>query len=239
MVRIIFFLVYLLIGLEGSVEAQLTVFNVSSSEITDYRKISAQQQFEIQEQVESSTTVTYGLGKGWEIGANLMNIDYGLKSRHFESNDTTTSIPYAPLLLINGQKVFELNSLFSIGIGTVAGGSVRHLKSSRLVYYTYGNLNASFGRDKRYQIAAGPYYGDHGYLGNGPNVGFQAGMDAGVWYEKVHLLADWISGSHNKGRFTVGLEVFLGKRVPLSLGWQRSNADGSQAAVIQLTLLPK
>lgn len=225
--------------LSNEARAQLTVFNVSSSEITDYHKISAQQQFEIQDQVESSTTVTYGLGKGWELGANLVNIDYGLKSRHFESNDTTTSMPYAPLLLLNAQKVFKLNDLFSVGLGTIAGASVRHLKSARLVYYSYANLNASFGANDRYQIAAGPYVGNHKYLSDGPSYGFQTGIDAGILYQKLHLLADWISGSHSKGRLTIGLEVFLTKQLPLSFGWQRSNQDGSQAAVIQLTFLPK
>jgi hypothetical protein len=235
--KIVLCLCYLVISREA--RAQLTVFNVSSSEITDYKRISAQQQFEIQDQVESSTTITYGLGKGWEIGANLINIDYGLKSRHFEGNDTTTSIPYAPLLLINAQKVFKLNELLSVGLGTVAGASVKHLKSARWVYYSYANLNASFGEDDRYQFAAGPYVGNHKYLSDGPNYGFQTGLDAGIWYEKLHFLADWISGSHSKGRLTIGFEVFLTKRLPLSFGWQRSNQDGSQAGVLQLTFLPK
>jgi hypothetical protein len=138
----------------GGAQAQLTVFNVSSSEITDQGKISAQQQFEIGDQVESSTT-------------------------------------------------------------------------------------ASFGPDHRYQIAAGPYLGSHGYLSDGAVMGFQTGIDAGIWYEKLHFLADWVSGSHSKGRLTVGFGVFLSDRLPLSVGWQRSNSDGAQAAVLQLTLLPK
>jgi hypothetical protein len=223
----------------GGAQAQLTVFNVSSSEITDPGKISAQQQFEIGDQVESSTTATYGLGKGWEIGANLINLDYGLESRHFESNDSTTSIPYAPLLLLNAQKVFDINDVFSAGVGAIAGSSIRHLKSPKFVYYTYANLAASFGPDHRYQIAAGPYLGSHGYLSDGAVMGFQTGIDAGIWYEKLHFLADWVSGSHSKGRLTVGFGVFLSDRLPLSVGWQRSNADGAQAAVLQLTLLPK
>jgi hypothetical protein len=49
--------------------AQLTVFNVSSSDITDARKISVQQQFEADDEIESSTTMTYGLGGKWEAGS--------------------------------------------------------------------------------------------------------------------------------------------------------------------------
>nr|WP_295926794.1 hypothetical protein [uncultured Dyadobacter sp.] len=45
--------------------------------------------------------------------------------------------------------------------------------------------------------------------------------------------------SHQKGRLTMGVSIHLSKRLPLSLGWQRMNSDGSQAAVVQLTVLPK
>jgi len=225
--------------ISNTVQAQLTVFNVSSSQITSQGKVSVQQQLEVSDQIESSTTATYGLGKGWEIGANLVNLDYGFDSRHFESNDSTTSIPYAPLLLLNGQKVFEISDMFSVGVGAIGGSSIRHLRSPKLVYYSYANLAAAFGPDQRYQFAAGPYYGNHGYLSDGPVAGIQTGMDVGVWYEKLHFLADWVSGSHSNGRLTIGLEVFLSKRLPLSLGWQRSNVNGLQAAVFQLTFLPK
>jgi hypothetical protein len=218
--------------------AQLTVFNVSSSDITEARKISVQQQFEIQDQIESSTTLTYGLGKGWEAGLNLNNLDYGLKSRQFEFNDTTTAIPYAPLVLANAQKSIELTQNFLIGLGAVAGTNVSSFHHSRFVYYTYANLEASFGVDDRFQFVAGSYYGNHRYLSDGPVVGFQTGMEAGIWPKKIHILADWISGSHGKGRLTAGLEFFITERLPIAIGWQRSNADGSQGAVFQLTFIP-
>ena len=218
--------------------AQLTVFNVSSSEISKSGKISVQQQFEIEDVVESSTTLTYGLGRNWEAGVNLINLDYNFNSRHIEVNDTAMTRPFAPLLLVNSQKLFELNDMFSIGIGGVAGTNLTaHQK--RFVYYGYSNLVASLGSEQQYQLAAGPYLSNHRYLGEGPVYGFQAAVDAGVWHDKFHLLADWISGNHQKGKLSLGVEVFLAKRVPLSVGWQRSNEDGSQAAVVQITLLAK
>lgn len=219
--------------------AQLTVFNVSSSDITDARKLSAQQQFEIQDEIESSTTLTYGLGKKWEVGINLINLDYSVKNKQIEVNDTSITNPFAPLILINAQKVFELNSTFSVGIGTVAGTNLIRIHSNSFVYYGYSNLLISAGDQDRYQFAAGPYISNHKYLGDGPVYGLQAAMDTGFWYKKIHLLADWISGSHPKGKFSVGFEVFLSERLPLAFGWQRSNVDGSQAAVLQLTFLPK
>jgi hypothetical protein len=231
------FVVY--IACTGLANAQLTVFNVPSSEITDKGRISLQQQFEVDRQLESSTTATYGLGKGWEIGLNLLNLDYDLSSHHFEFNDQTDSIPYAPLLTLNAQKVFELVNGFSIGAGAIAGANLSGHHRSRLVYYSYSNLLFETGAFQQYKFAAGAYVGNHHYLSDGPVVGFQGGMDAGIWHEKLHLLLDWISGSHQKGRLSAGVSVYLTSRLPLSLGWQRSNSDGSHAAVIQLTVLPK
>lgn len=223
----------------AKVSAQLTVFNVSSSTITDKRKISVQQQFEIQDEIESSTTLTYGIGKKWEVGLNLINLDYSIKEHSFETNDSTTVTPFAPLLLANTQKVFELNKVLSIGLGAVAGTNLTSSHTRKFVYYTYANLLASAGSQDQYQFAAGPYLSNHRYLSDGPYYGFQCAVDAGIFYKKLHLLADWISGSTQKGKLSVGIEVFLTQRLPLSLGWQRSNVDGSQGAVIQLTFLPQ
>jgi len=219
--------------------AQLTVFNVSSSDITDKGKISVQQQFEISDEVESSTTATFGLGRKWEAGLNLINLDYSVKNRQLEINDTTTAIPFAPLLLANAQKVFDLNEILGIGIGAVAGTNLGHPHKSSLVYYGYSNLVVSAGNDQRYQFATGPYISNHRYLSDGPVFGVQAAMDAGIWHKKLHLLADWISGSHQKGKLSVGLEVFLTQNLPLAFGWQRGNVDGAQAAVLQISFIPK
>jgi hypothetical protein len=219
--------------------AQLTIFNVSASDISEARKVGVQQQFEIEDQIESSTTINYGLGKGWEVGLNLINVDYNYKTRHFESNDTTTATPYAPLLLGNVQKIFQLTDHFSTSLGAVAGTNMKATHGRRFVYYGYANLLAEVGDRDQYQFVAGPYLSNHRYLSNGPVYGVQSGVDLGFWYKKVHLLADWISGSHDKGRLTAGIEIFLSERIPLALGWQRSNADGAQGAVFQLTILPK
>ena len=219
--------------------AQLTVFNVSSSDITDARKISIQQQFEIQDEIESSTTLTYGLGKKWELGLNLINLDYSIKNRHFEINDSTITSPFAPLLLANAQKVFDLGQTWSVGLGAVAGTNITHFHADKFVYYAYTNLVASLGDHDRYKFAAGPYISNHRYLSEGAVYGLQGAVDAGFFYKKLHFLADWISGSHKKGKLSLGVEVFVSERLPLSFGWQRSNSDGAQAAVLQLTFLPK
>ncbi|KAA6440621.1 hypothetical protein FEM33_08560 [Dyadobacter flavalbus] len=215
--------------------AQLTIFNVSSSEITDKHKASVQQQFEFQDIINSTTTVTYGLGKFWEAGFNVVNVDYDKSLHHFTKNDTSTVDPYAPLLMVNSQKLFKLNEVLGIGIGGLAGSNFSGKK--HFVYYSYANLAASL-YDEHYKLAAGAYLGNRGYLGEGPIDGVQLGLDAGIWYEKIHILADWLSGAHPKGQLSAGLGIYFLKHLPVSVGWQHANADGSNGWVLQVTYVP-
>lgn len=235
MIKKLFTLIFLVLFSTLSVRAQLTIFNVSSSEITEKNKLSFQQQFEIQDVVNSTTTATFGLGKFWEVGMNVFNINYGRSSHHFEKNDSTDTEPYAPILLVNTQKLFKINEVLGIGIGGLAGSNISN--NRHLVYFTYANLAATLA-DDHYKLAAGAYTGNNGYLGEGPTRGVQLGLDAGLWFEKIHFLADWLSGSHSKGQLSAGIGIYLLKHLPVSVGWQRSNADGSQGAVLQVTYVP-
>lgn len=219
--------------------AQETYFNVSESEITAKKKILVQQQVDISEQLRASTTFNYGLGRNWEIGFNLYNVNYQPSLKHFARNDSSTQMPYAPLLLLNAQKVFELTDNLLIGIGGQGGANLTPVHGrSRLVGYGYANLAGSFKED-HYRWSVGSYASHARFLGGQSQMGFQAGFDAGIFYEKLHLLGDWVSGQHEMGQLVVGLEVFLGKKVPLAVGWQRSNLDGSQGVVVQLSYIPQ
>lgn len=227
----------LLLGIGTTTRAQQTIFNVSSSDITKEGKILAQEQIEIQDMARSTTTISYGLSKDWEVGLNLYNLDFRKQKPRLIRNDTTTAMPYAPLLLVNAQKAFELSEIFKIGIGGQGGMNLSSGRS-QAVYFAYANLAASLAQE-HYKLAVGGYNGNSRYLGDGPHAGLQAGVDAGIWYHKVHLLADWLSGSHQLGQLSVGVEVFLGEHLPLALGWQRSNQDGSQGFIFQLTYTPQ
>ncbi|WP_229310803.1 hypothetical protein [Larkinella arboricola] len=227
----------LLLGLVTTTRAQQTIFNVSSSDITKEGKVLAQEQLEIQDMIRSTTTVSYGLSKDWEVGLNLYNLDFTRQKPHFIRNDTTTSIPFAPLLLVNAQKAFNLSQTFKIGIGGQGGLNLSSGRS-QAVYFAYANLAASL-IEEHYKLAVGSYNGNSRFLGDGPHTGIQAAVDAGLWYHKVHLLADWLSGSHQLGQLSVGVEVFLGEHLPVAVGWQRSNQDGSQGLILQVTYTPQ
>ncbi len=222
----------------GAVRAQETYFNVSESDITEKHKVIVQQQFSIQSFYRSLTTFDYGLGNNWEIGANLYNLDYYPDRKKIVRNDSSTQSAYSPLLMLNTQKVFDLNKHLKVGIGAQGGINLSPTNRNQFVGFAYTNLSGSFAKD-HYKATVGAYTGHKRYLGEGPRIGFQAGFDAGIFYEKLHLMGDWISGSHEVGQSVLGVEIYLFKSVPLALGWQRSNSDGSSALVIQFSYMPQ
>lgn len=235
------YLYYLLIGLLCLTHtgfAQQTYFNVPSSDIVDKHEFAAQQQFNISESIRSSTTIDYGLGREWEIGLNLYNLDYIPSDRRIIANDSTTEKAFSPLLMLNAQKAFDITKNLELAIGAQGGMNVLTDRKPQLVGYLYGHVAAA-SDDEHYNVSAGSYIANARYLGDGPKVGFQAGFDAGIFYQKLHLLGDWVSGPHDFGQLVLGVEVYLGKHFPLAVGWQRMNRDGNQAVVLQLTYNPE
>ena len=221
-----------------SAEAQESYFNVPQSDVAEAKKFTIQQQVNIQDFYRSLTTVDYGLGHDWEIGANLLNLDYYPDRHRILRNDSTTENAYSPLLLLNAQKIIKLGHDFHIGLGGQAGYNLTPNKEQRgFVHYVYLNLNKSFMKE-HYLLTAGIYNGHVRYLGGKQAVGFQAGFDAGIFYHKVHLVGDWLSGQHDVGQLGLGFDVYLTKSLPLALGWQRQNQDGSSALIVQLTFSP-
>ena len=219
------------------VNAQQTYFNVPSSDIVDKHKVAVQQQINIAESLRSTTTFNYGMGRNWEIGANIYNLEYSPAENRFTRNDSTLDQPYGPLLLLNTQKSFNLTENIKVAIGAQGGMNLTPKNQPKWVGYLYANLAGSL-HDDHYKWSMGAYTGNPRYTGEGRRTGFQAGFDAGIFYQKVHVLGDWISGLHGLGQLVVGAEVYLGKHLPLAVGWQRTNRDGAQALVLQLTYTP-
>ncbi len=216
--------------------SQQTYFNVPSSDIVDKHKFAIQQQFNIESSYHSATTINYGLGGNVEVGTNLYNLIYDPDQRQLSRNDSSTQMPFGPLVLFNAQKAFPISEQLEIGFGTQLGFNLSQRHQTRFVSYGYGQLAGSF-KKQRYKWSLGGYVGNQPYLGEGRAYGFQGGFDAGI-FEKLHLLGDWISGQHVQGQLVVGLEYYVTKQLPIALGWQRTNVDGSQSAVIQLTYSP-
>lgn len=236
--RCIFTLSGLLLLVVHLAVAQQTYFNVPSSDIVEKHKVAVQQQINFGESFRSATTFDYGLGREWEVGLNLYNLDYEPKERRFTRNDSTTEHPYGPLLLLNTQKAFDITENLEVAVGAQGGLNLTPNHQSKLVGYLYTHIAGSL-HDEHYKWSLGAYTANPRYSGEGKRAGFQAGFDAGIFYQKFHLLGDWISGFHDLGQLVLGAEVYLGEHLPLAIGWQRTNRDGSQAVVVQLTYTPQ
>jgi hypothetical protein len=233
---------YLLMALAFtfSVKAQQSLFNVPSSEITKAKGFFLQEQLNFNEQIQSNLTLVWGLGKDWEVGCNLLGIDYSFPKQGFVSNDEIEGDPFAPLLLVNVQKGFKLSERFKIGLGTQNGINVTDIKQPQYVNFSFANLVTSFHEDAL-KIITGMYYGNSRYLGENNSYGPMLGIEASIIHNKLSLMADWIHGNHDLGVSVFGIVWYPIKRLPLSLGWQKPNSNNgnSDAFVLEITLLPK
>jgi hypothetical protein len=101
------------------VQAQQSLFNVPSSDITPKAKPFFQQQFNIGEGLlQLNSTFSYGLGKNAEIGLNVLglNVNEGSGSPFFMTNGNIQASPVYPFYTLNFQKVFVLSDLFKLAI---------------------------------------------------------------------------------------------------------------------------
>ncbi len=113
-----------------SLFSQQNFINVPSSEVTKKNKLFFQQQVNINEQIQSNTTLDFGLGKGFEIGVNVLGLNYDEKLKSVQFNDTSDKDPYNPLIMLNGLKNFELSENMAIAFGGQTGLNFNDNKNS-------------------------------------------------------------------------------------------------------------
>ncbi len=104
---------------------QQNFINVPSSEATTKNNLFFQQQLNFNELTQSKTTLDYGLGKGFEIGVNVLGLNFSDKKKSFLNNDTNDVDPFNPLILINGLKQFKVNEKISFAMGAQYGLNFR------------------------------------------------------------------------------------------------------------------
>ncbi len=73
--------------------------------------------------IQSNSSLDFGLGKGFEIGANVLGLNFSDRRKSFLNNDTTDTDPYNPLVAINGLKQFKLSERRSIVLGGQFGAN--------------------------------------------------------------------------------------------------------------------
>lgn len=76
-------LITLIIFTKLGAVAQQNFINVPSSEATIKNKVFFQQQLNFNELIQSNSTLDFGLGKGFEVGANILGLNFSDKKNHF------------------------------------------------------------------------------------------------------------------------------------------------------------
>lgn len=218
--------------------AQQNFINVPSGEITKTKKLFFQQQFNFNEIIQSNTTVDYGLGKGFELGLNVLGLDYAEKTHSLFLNDTNDRDPYDPLVTLNTLKQFELNENISLSIGTQIGVNVDFDNKVRPANLTYLNIRFTDVIQDNWVLVAGPYYNSKHYGGEGNRVGCWLATEVPLG-TKWHVMGESVIGNNAISYSSFGVIFFPKPRIPLTLGIQIPNTThNAYALVFELTITP-
>ncbi len=230
--------VLLLFLLFGKVVAQQNFINVPSIEITQKNRLFFQQQINFNELIQSNTTIDYGLGHNFEIGMNILGLNFNEKQKSFLNNDTNDRDPYNPLVLINALKRFELSDKIDLGIGTQLGINFDFDKKESEAGLIYANLSFKDLLIKESRCVIGAYYNSKHYGGTGNRIGAWIGTETPVT-KKVHFIAESVLGYNAISYTSLALVYYPKKWLPLTLGLQIPNTKkNAYSIVFELTLIP-
>jgi hypothetical protein len=214
---------------------QQNLFNMPSGDITPKGKFFYQHQLNMYDhKFESKGHFVYGLGKGWDVGANLVGKGayFGPEWRGLYNSETQKGALY-PILMATLQKQFVLNNEWAVNVGTQTGFNLSNkLQNKQLAYYHYGLVSYQIKPGRKF--VAGPYVTNRMFVGNGNNVGMQVGYEWKLnknWY----LMGDFISGNNDAAVFVPGIMYNVSKRVQLCLGYMvpNPNTPKPQAVVFE------
>lgn len=219
--------------------SQQNFINVPSSEITPKNKLFFQQQLNINELIQSNTTLDYGLGRNFEVGINILGLNYSSKMASFLQNDSLDRDPYNPLVLINGLKKIELYPNTSVSLGGQLGlNFFDKLISPQKAFLTYLNLSFDDKFIPNSRFVLGGYYNSLHYGGEGSRLSFWLAAEVPL-NNKVHLMSESIIGSNALSYTSLGVIYFLTKKMPITFGIQLPNVQANAAAlVIEFTIIP-
>lgn len=232
LLAILFFLLYF------SSLSQQNFINVPSSEVTKKNKLFYQQQINFNELIQSNTTLDFGLGKGFEIGINVLGLNFSSKHKSFLQNDTEDKDPFNPLIMINGLKQFELNENISIAVGSQMGLNLTDIKETHRALLSYGNLLIKNILIENSSLVLGSYYNSIHYGGFGNRVGAWIGSEIPI-INKLHFVAESVIGNNALSYTSIGAIYYPKKRMPLTLGIQIPNTkNNSYSIVFEITFVP-
>lgn len=219
--------------------AQQNLFNIPSADITTNKKVFYQHQLNVYGQkVESKSHFVYGLGKGWDIGVNLVG-----KGLYFTPewralfNDNTINGSLYPILMGTVQKQFVLTNKLFVNIGGQYGYNLSNkILNKKFNHFTYILGRYDFKKGSR--IVGGLYNTTNMFVGQGNTIGVMAGYEIKLT-KRLYLMGDWISGNNDASVLVFGGMVNVSKRVQFCAGWQipNPNTPKPMAVVLEINLL--
>jgi hypothetical protein len=219
--------------------SQQNLFNIPSGDITPKGKQFFQQQININsiQSYAAKTHFVHGLGKGFEVGMNVVNMyfDFSSPNKLITSSpyNSTMPYPYYPLALLTAQKGFTINNNWSATVGTQAGTNLtQSIKGKRFTHYTYA---LGVYRNEHIKIVGGPYATNWRFVGGGNNVGVMLGTEIHL-NNKWLLMADFISGRHKNAVSVVGVTYNVNPKFQLCLGGQIPNINSKETSALVLEI---
>lgn len=215
--------------------AQQTLFSVPDGDVTGRNTLSFQQSVQITDKLESETTFSLGLGRGWELGLNAMNItvhtDPGTRVIRLREEDPADN----PQLYFNIRKSFDLTARLKLSGGTRLGSTIASTRGMRFANFSYANTELCW-KEGKGKIVGGGYFTNEGYSGLKDHYGYMAGVQL-PFLKIFNLKADYISGRSEISYLTLGGGLFLPRKWELAAGVQlpSSGSPNPVAATIKLS----
>jgi hypothetical protein len=198
--------------------AQQNLFNIPSGDITPDGRFFYQHQLNLysRDKMESKGHFVYGLGAGWEIGANLVNLAVDPTPVRRLLLARTPGAPAAPLLALTAQKQVEVSKTLAFSIGTQMG--IDHAKSFGIGALAHKTYAMAVVRGPGIKLVGGSYLSNDRFVGHGQNLGIILG---GEWHVAgpLALMADVITGDHTAAAAVLGGMVTVSKRLQLCAGY--------------------
>lgn len=218
--------------------SQQNFINVPSSEVTLKHKLFFQQQLNFNELIQSNSTLDLGLGNGFEVGANILGLNFSDKQKSFLHNDETDTDPYNPLILINGLKQFDITDHISIATGAQLGLNFTDNKKRARAGLGYFNLRFTDLLVKKSSLVVGTYFNSRHYGGSGNRFGTWIGTEIPI-NSYFHLMAESVLGSNALCYTSLGVILYPIKWMPLTFGLQIPNVkNNAYSFVFELTIIP-
>ena len=232
-----YFFLFLFYGFY-SLKSQQNFINVPSAEVTKKNKLFFQQQININEIIQSNSTLDFGLDKGFEIGVNVLGLNFSDKQKLFLNNDTSDTDPYNPLIMLNGLKYFKLSQNTGIACGAQLGLNYNDNKKTKEAGLAYLNFQLKNLLGTESNIILGSYYNSLHYGGKGNRVGAWLGTEIPV-NKKLHIMAESTIGNNAISYTSLGIIYYPIKHLPLTFGFQIPNTkNNSYSFVLELTFVP-